>query len=337
VYPYDAFAADFHDLFTRDPNACVYLGVARRLDELPDPSLAGLEADAAATRALLARLDTVARDALGFDQLLDLDLARLALSARLHKATYTFNGRTMRAQMPTAGEDISGGIFSMFINDPRPDGERLANITARVEQVPAYLEALLGRLDTPVARWVAMDVEKVEGLPDLLANLQRWAEAVAWPDAGRLATARERAEEALGRYADRLRAMPTTTRIHVGEDTARRIVALRGIALPVAALLAAGTSAAGTAGRTSCAGLSAPPDAAPGTVRPCLFLVCTSLLTTLGTARENASRGPLPRASTCTDGWPLNTSLIRQTISIPPRGPLISSKRTVPRSMRVPA
>ena len=45
MYSYDAFAADFHDLLPRDPNACVVLGVPRRLGELPDPSRAGAEAD----------------------------------------------------------------------------------------------------------------------------------------------------------------------------------------------------------------------------------------------------------------------------------------------------
>lgn len=236
MYTYDAFAAEFHELLTRDPNACVNLGVARRLGELPDPSRAGAEADVAATRALLARLATVDRQGLGFDHLLDLDLAELTLSARLQRATYTFNGRTMAAQMPTAGDDISLGIFLLFVADPRPDGERLADITARIEAVPAYIEALLGRLDTPVARWVAMDIEKVEALPELLASVHRRADDIGWADTGRLIAARERAEVAMVDYVARLRAMPTTTQLHVGEETARRIVALRGIDLPLEAL-----------------------------------------------------------------------------------------------------
>ena len=236
TYTYDAFTADFHELLTRDPNACVSLGVARHLGELPDPSRAGADADIAATRALLARLATVDRQGLGFEQRLDLDLAELTLSSRLHRATYTFNGRTMAAQMPTAGDDISTGIFLLLVADPRPEGERLADITARIEAVPDYVEALLGRLDTPVARWVAMDIEKVEALPELLASVHGRADDIGWGDTKRLVAARERAEAALADYVTRLRALPTTTQLHVGADTARRIVALRGIELPLEAL-----------------------------------------------------------------------------------------------------
>jgi uncharacterized protein (DUF885 family) len=231
VYTYDAFAADLHDRLTQNPNDCVHLGVMRRLDELPDPSRDYIAADVEATRALLARLKDVERRGLTPGQALDLDLAGLMLSARLNNATYTFNGRTMKQQMPTAGDDISNGIFMMFVNDPRPAGERLSDITARVEKVPAYLEALLDRLAVPVARWVAMDLDKAGGLPELFASVVGWADEVGFPDAARLRSAVSRAEEALRSYLERLRALPTTTQLHAGDEIARRIVALRGIEL----------------------------------------------------------------------------------------------------------
>lgn len=54
--------------------------------------------------------------------------------------------------------------------------ERLANITARLEKVPAYLRDLLARLDTPVQRWVDIDIEKVLGLPGLFTTIFNWAQ-----------------------------------------------------------------------------------------------------------------------------------------------------------------
>ena len=41
---FDAFVDRYHDHKTRDANACVNLGVDRRLDSLPDPSLAEVAA-----------------------------------------------------------------------------------------------------------------------------------------------------------------------------------------------------------------------------------------------------------------------------------------------------
>ncbi|MEM9491218.1 MAG: DUF885 family protein [Myxococcota bacterium] len=226
---YDALIGDFHDHLTSDPNECVFKGVAKHLDQLPDPSLEAQEDEVKRGRELLDRVRAFDRDGLDFDAALDLDLAALELEARIHRATYTFNDRTVRQQMPTAAEDITRGIFMLFINDPRPDEERLADITGRIEKVPSYLEALIRRLDRPVARWVDIELEQVSGMFELFGNLHAWAERISWPDATRLDQARFHANEGLHHYAARLRALPTTDQIHLGPDTARRIVALAGI------------------------------------------------------------------------------------------------------------
>ena len=240
-HEYDAFVADFHAHMTRDPNECVMLGVASRLDELPDPGLDAQADEVAGARALVDRARKLGQNpgktadpgpgqnGLDFDARLDLDLATLMLEARIHRATYTFNDRTMRQQMPTASDDISRGIFAMFINDPRPDGERLASITARLEAVPAFLDGMIRRLDTPVARWVDIELAQLAGLPEFFTSLQDWADKADWPDAVRLDRARLRANEALFHYAELLRAMPVTRQFHAGDQIARRIVALAGI------------------------------------------------------------------------------------------------------------
>lgn len=228
---YQALVDEFHAEMTRNPNECTLLGVDRGRDRLPDPSLAEAADAASKARALAERARTFERAGLSFDEALDLDLAALVLESRAFDLSYRFNERTTLEQKPTAGDDISTGIFHMFINDPRPDGERLANITARMEAVPGYLDALLARLDRPVARWVDIDLQKVAGLPELFANLCAWAAEVAWADAGRLERAVADAGAALAGYADRLRAMPTTSNLYVGPDIARRLVALRGIEL----------------------------------------------------------------------------------------------------------
>jgi uncharacterized protein (DUF885 family) len=234
---YDAFAADFHAHFTRDANACVYLGVPHRLDELPDPTVAGARDRVREATELLARLDGVSAAAdLTFDQALDLDLARLMLRAEIHRETYTFNGRTEAEQKPTAGDDIGEGIFGLFIADPRDAADRLADVAARIEGVPDHLEAMLDRLDTPVRRWVDVDLEEAAGFSDLFETMVAWAKREEWSDLARLERAVGEARAAVGSYRERLAAMPTTDRIHVGEETAQRIVGLAGIDLSLAEL-----------------------------------------------------------------------------------------------------
>lgn len=226
---FETVVAAVHAHFSRDPNACINLGIAAHLDELPDPSKEKAERQLGEARALLGRLDTLNEASLSFDSKLDVDLARLMLRFEVNDLSYTFNKRTKRQQQPKAGDDIGDGIFLLFINDPREPAQRLADITGRLKAIPAYLDKMLARLDTPVARWVTMDVEKVGGLPQLFSTIEDWAKSCEFKGLSALQEARAAAETALVEYGTALAAMPTTTQLHVGEDIARKIVSYRGV------------------------------------------------------------------------------------------------------------
>ena len=74
-----------------------------------------------------------------------------------------------------------------------------------------------------------MDVQKVEGLPQLFETVETMATEESWQELPRLTAARAKAEAALTSYIARLKALPTTTQLHVGDTIAREIVRLRGI------------------------------------------------------------------------------------------------------------
>jgi uncharacterized protein (DUF885 family) len=228
----ERYASSYHDHFTRDANECIRIGVEHRLDELPDPSRAACDERLREARDLLARAEKLSASTdspLEFDDRLDLDLARLSLEAEIHSETFTWAGQTHAEQCPSAGEQIGDGLFLLFVNDPRAVEQRLSNIKSRLDAVPAFLDAYIDRLGRPVARWSGMDLEKVAALPSLFETLENWAGDVAWSDTEALSRSRAAAEAALARYADKLRVLPTHDEIHVGRETAARIIELRGI------------------------------------------------------------------------------------------------------------
>lgn len=233
---YSECVKEFHDYFTGDPNACVSLGVAKRLNELPDPSAEAEQKRVREGKRLIEKLQRCAKEDLDFDQLLDLDLALQAVEYAVYGRSYVFNGKTEAMQMPTAGDDISDGIFLLFANDPRPAAERLDNITARLEQAPEYLETLIKRLDTPVSRWVEMDLEKTAELPGFLHTLRDWAAGEHYGGLGKLDNAIAQAESALARYRKSLQALPVTGQFAIGRQQAEHLVRLRGIDKPFAEL-----------------------------------------------------------------------------------------------------
>lgn len=226
---YDLLIQNFHEYLTRDANACVSLGVDKHLNDLPDPSLKNIAATVAEGENLLAQFRSFPRGVLEFEQILDIDLGILAVEFEIYNATYTFNGKTQWQQKPTAGDDISDGIFLLFINDPRPASERLDNITARLGKVPTYITKLLNRLDTPVARWVSIDLEKVAGLPELFDSIYDWAQQEQYPRLEQLAVGIQQAKVVLADYRKQLQGMPTTKNFFIGHGQARKLIALRGI------------------------------------------------------------------------------------------------------------
>lgn len=223
------FVERFHRHFTDDPNARVLLGIDRDLGELNDPSLTAIDAHVERALGLIAELDALPAQVASFDETIDRELARLKLRAEVHTLKRTCGGRREIQQKPTAGDDIGESIFMMSIIDPRPDHARLADIQARLEAVPAYVDALLGRLDTPVARWVAMDLAKTEGLGSLFDSMVNWGEETTFPDLARLKASRDRAVEALASYRESLARLETTADFHVGLETTESIIELRGV------------------------------------------------------------------------------------------------------------
>ncbi|MDU4961025.1 MAG: DUF885 family protein [Sporomusaceae bacterium] len=233
---YDQTIQQFHDFFSVDPNACVTLGLNKRLNDLPDPSAAAERSQLAEGRLLLENLRHCPRQGLDFDQSLDIDLAIQAVEYALFKLTCRFNDHTTAEQMPDAGDGISDGIFLLFANDPRPAAERLDNITARLEKAPDYLDAVLSRLETPVARWVDMDLEKTAELPAFFDSLRQWAAAEDYHGRQRLDAAAADAIRALDRYRRQLQMLPATREFAIGQVQAAELVRLRGIDLPLGEL-----------------------------------------------------------------------------------------------------
>ena len=233
---FQAFVEALHAFITEDPNICIELGVEKNLDRLPNRSRSTDQAYIERCDLLLAQSREIDVTSLSADEALDLDLARQLLEYEKHSLCYRFNGRTMLDQCPMAAEDISYGIFSLFVDDPRSAERRLADILGRVDGIPEYLETLLARLDTPVKRWVEIDLESVKELPGLLSTIVDWADRAQWDQIAQLKDAVQVAGQALEAYSVKLADMPTTTRMHMAREDAEKLVALKGIELGFEAL-----------------------------------------------------------------------------------------------------
>ncbi len=225
------FVDRYYAFRTLSPDDRLNLGLPDGLGDCPDPTLQAEDDMAAEAEALLAIAQDLSPDELTPDERLDRQLAIWALKDRLHAHHRRFNDRSRHEQLPEAGASIGNSLFMLFVLDPRAAHDRLHDIVARLEQVPAYLAAYRTRITVPVARWRDIEVQRVEGLPSLLTNIREWAELQDFEDLMRLSAAIEAAEEAMADYATWLGELPTSTNLHLGLEAAQTIVANRGIEL----------------------------------------------------------------------------------------------------------
>ena len=229
--PYEALSEAYVRLLASDPNTCVAIGLNENLDKLPDPSLENLERQRQQAASLREQAELLGKTLTDFDQQLDAKLIALMASQLELRSGLTFNGRLQTQQLPDAGETISAGIFNLVTTDPRPAADRLDNIMARLQQVPDFLQKMLLRLDTPVARWVSIDLETIEGLPEFFSTIVSWAEEEHYPKLEQLQQAVDAACAAFTSYSERLDSLPTTTRFSIGHDKAQALVDSNGVEL----------------------------------------------------------------------------------------------------------
>ncbi|MEO6152043.1 MAG: DUF885 domain-containing protein [Croceibacterium sp.] len=131
-------------LLAQDPVAATQLGDHRRDGELPAIDAAGRAARAASDRALLAGLGTIDRARLTRDNQVDYALLKNALEYDLWDLTTL---QTWAWNPQAYNSSASNALYSLAARDFAPFPQRIAAITARMEQLPAYLAEARRQLD----------------------------------------------------------------------------------------------------------------------------------------------------------------------------------------------
>lgn len=217
----------FLDYLRADADVSMALGLPDHLDQLGDPSLEAHWASVEHARELLADIDE--DQAEDFYARLDLGLIRRYLQLDLFFKTLENHGELQRRRRPGGVDGISEGIFQLFVNDERDSTARLTDILARLRQAPAYLEAEIAVLTTPVKRWRDIEMQQAAAVPELFQSILDWSGETSFPDRDALAEAIDGANEALKSYAEALAALPTTDEFSIGLDKVEELLALKQI------------------------------------------------------------------------------------------------------------
>ena len=193
----------FRDLLALDPEMATYVGIHDHDQRLSVGGRERIDAELAFHRASQAEMERLDPSELSADRALDRDL--VIHESRL--AAFQLAERRAWAGATRAAEHIGNALFPLFTRDFAPLAERVASISARLEDAPRYLAASREQVERPVRLWIEIDLESTDSLHDFLDAIGGAArsERIPEPLLARLDAATEQVRHALHRHAAWLR------------------------------------------------------------------------------------------------------------------------------------
>jgi uncharacterized protein (DUF885 family) len=164
--------------FAASPVAASGFGLTDYDGLLDDLSADAFAAHDAATAAILARLEAIDDDALTVDEAIDRDLARAVCRGRLIMAPF----RAWKRDPIVYSGPVTGGLFSLFLNALRPEGDLVDASIARLGQVGRVVDAGIANLDPELAHPLIVE----RGLAAARAGA-RYVRDLVWKDVQDLA------------------------------------------------------------------------------------------------------------------------------------------------------
>jgi uncharacterized protein (DUF885 family) len=219
----------FDALMETWPSQATYLGIHQYDGQLADLSRAAKEADLAAERRFIDKLEATDPSTLSESQRFERDVALHGARLRL------FEGEVVRGweRRTSATDEIGDALFLLLARDFAPFEERLGSMTQRIEAIPTALMQVRDCLgDEPVRLWMELEKVAAAELPQLVHQIVTTAQGV-WPSGStelrRLMTAAPAARAALLDYSAWIEQQlkRSGTRVALGADQLDELIGLR--------------------------------------------------------------------------------------------------------------
>lgn len=187
---FDELRQEIFDYVMEDnPILATNMGLHEYDDRLPDGSRSSLEETIAKFDKWLSKLEDIDQDQLTGEERDSLRVGKHVLGLRL----FELEELRQWESNPEQPQVIGSSLLPLLKRNFAPLETRLKSATARINQIPEFLESSKDRIEDPVELWVEMSKESLEQLPGLLTVVKQTAEK---SDLGK--DEREKLETAIG-------------------------------------------------------------------------------------------------------------------------------------------
>ena len=217
------------ELINRNRCGALYLGLKTYETELGDPSLAYADETIYIATNLRQDFSLEHAKASDFHHKLDCTLAIRHIDQVCNELSRECDGVRDFCRKPDAGTNIGDPLFKLMAHDSRPDSVRLKVITQRLTQTESYLKKLLARTQLPFARWVSIELDQLKGMPSMFESISAWAKEIGFEDSMLLESAIEHAQTAIVNYCHKLKDIPQSQQLFLGETALQDILDTKAI------------------------------------------------------------------------------------------------------------
>ncbi len=223
----------FHEVMATNPMGLTMRDDFSRAAELPVISDDAKWHEAAFQMDLAGRIEDFDASSLPFSTQLDLELAGHTLRAAALD-DFIHVGEAARYQVrPMAMQDFGETTARILTNDPRPKGEIVETLVARMEGLDEFLRGQVNVLQRPVSLFRELELAAAREFPGLAEGVARFASSVGYKNMGRVHTAIDNATFRVGSYHGQLDQMSTREDFSVGPEAAAKWFLHKGVTVPV--------------------------------------------------------------------------------------------------------
>jgi uncharacterized protein (DUF885 family) len=170
-------------------------------------------------------------NSLSFDDKVDFDLLKLGLEHEIFLISLKINELFDFEQKPNLGSYVINSVMSLFLKDSRSSDERLDRILSRFSKMPDMISSYSGVLKKVVARWKFMEIEELEGAPDLFNNILDWAKTEKYSKVSEMSDCIDKIKLSIDEYLVELNSLDEVSNFSLTDFEVSEIIRFNGVDL----------------------------------------------------------------------------------------------------------
>ena len=230
---FESLVSEYKEVMLDNPITATDMGEHSKDFDLPDLSKDKKLLDLKKCENLLISINSLNLSDLSFDDKIDYDLLKLGLESEIFHIKLKYNELYDFEQKPQLGSYVIESVMSLFLKDSRSSEVRLDRILSRFSKMPSMIDSYSGVLKKVVNRWKIMEIEELDGAPDLFNNILDWAKSEKYSKVDEMSDCINKVKLSIDRYLIELNKIEEVSKFSLTDFEVSEVIRFNGVDLSI--------------------------------------------------------------------------------------------------------